>query len=93
MKARHRKQRASGGETGVKTWEADLKTKPTRYSGGKPAEEAEERKQGGKVHGMAKHRADRKPRKNGGRAGSNMNPFSSARNGTNPPGHKASIAD
>lgn len=94
MKARHRKHKAAGGpSTGDKTWEKDLATKPARYSGGKPAEEAMERKGGGKVHGKAHARADRKPRKNGGRAGSNLNPFSSARNGTPPAGHKASIAD
>ena len=41
--------------------------------------EAKERKRGGKVDGMkAKHRADRKPRKSGGRTGSNFNPLSSA---------------
>ena len=57
--------------------------------------EAEERKHGGKIKKVkAKHhvgkaegheshaRADRKPRKSGGRAGSNMNPLSSAHHGT-----------
>jgi len=43
----------------------------------------------GHVHGeMAKHHAGRKPRKSGGRAGSNMNPLSSAHAGTPPKGHK-----
>lgn len=37
----------------------------------------------GKVDGMkAKHHAGRKPRKGGGRATSDMNPFTSARKGT-----------
>ena len=60
--------------------------------------EADKRKRGGKVHkhkhhvGMheghkAEHRADRAPRKSGGRAGSNMNPLSSAHHGTEPKGH------
>lgn len=63
--------------------------------------EAEEHKRGGKVHKhkakkhhlghveghKAHHRADRAPRKSGGRAGSNMNPLSSAHHGTAPKGH------
>jgi hypothetical protein len=36
----------------------------------------------------AKHRGDRKPRKSGGRAGSNMNPLSSAAHGTAPKNSK-----
>jgi hypothetical protein len=65
------------------------------------AHEAEERKHGGKIkkhkakhhvgHAMgmkAHHRADRKPRKSGGRAaGSNMNPLSSAHHGMEPKAH------
>ena len=35
-----------------------------------------------------RHRADRKPRKDGGRTGSDGAPFSSARRGIDPPGHK-----
>jgi hypothetical protein len=96
MKARHRKHKASGGTTGtpssgVKDYDADLKTKPVKYTGGKPEEEAMQRRAGGKVHGKASHRADRKPRKSGGRAGSDSSPFSSARNGTAPAGHKAQL--
>jgi hypothetical protein len=57
--------------------------------------EADKRKHGGKVKkhvGMheghkAHHRADRAPRKSGGRAGSNMNPLSSAHHGTEPKAH------
>jgi hypothetical protein len=53
---------------------------------------AEERKRGGKtvkMQGkMSKLNAGRMPRKSGGRAGSNMNPLSSAASGTPPTGHK-----
>ena len=38
------------------------------------------------VEGHAKHHAGRKPRKSGGRAGSNMNPLSSAHHGMEPKG-------
>ena len=38
-----------------------------------------------------KHRADRKPRKDGGRTGSDSHPFSSARKGTDPKGHKTEM--
>ena len=59
--------------------------------------EAEEHKRGGKakkkkIHlghaegHKSEHRADRKPRKSGGRAGSNMNPLSSAHHGMEPKG-------
>ena len=61
--------------------------------------EAEEHKRGGKAkkakhhlgHAMghkSEHRADRKPRKSGGRAGSNMNPLSSAHAGEGPHSRK-----
>jgi len=43
----------------------------------------------GKVHGeKAMHHAGRKPRKSGGRASSDANPFTSARHGTVPKGRK-----
>jgi hypothetical protein len=43
----------------------------------------------GLVHGEhAKHHAGRKPRKDGGRTGSNERPFSSAHKGELPPGRK-----
>ena len=42
----------------------------------------------GAVHGKAKHHAGRKPRKAGGRAGSDMNPLSSAHAGKHPAAHK-----
>jgi len=51
--------------------------------------EAVERKRGGKVKGdKAMAHAGRKPRKAGGRAGSESNPFTSAMHGTPPKGHK-----
>ena len=59
------------------------------------AKEAKKRKHGGmaKHHvghhegHKAHHRGDRAPRKSGGRAGSNMNPLSSAHHGTEPKAH------
>jgi hypothetical protein len=49
--------------------------------------EAVERKAGGKVKGdKAMSNAGRKPRKSGGRAGSDQSPFSSALKGTAPKG-------
>lgn len=46
----------------------------------------------GHVHGEhAAHHAGRKPRKSGGRASSDMNPFTSARHGTPPKGHKVEV--
>lgn len=85
MKARHRKQREAGG---VAEYSEDLaKTPPSRTADAKPIiDAATERKRGGKtvkMHGKgAAHNAGRKPRKSGGRAGSNMNPLSSAHSGT-----------
>lgn len=58
-------------------------------AGSNVVKEAKERKRGGKVHGeKAKMHAGRKPRKSGGRTGSNMNPLSSAAAGTAPSGRK-----
>jgi hypothetical protein len=84
MKARHRK---SGG---VVT--ADVNP-PSRTADAEPIlSAARERKRGGKTVKMsgkaATMHAGRKPRKSGGRAGSNMNPLSSAASGTPPTGHK-----
>jgi len=43
----------------------------------------------GHIHGEhAGHHAGRKPRKSGGRTGSNMNPLSSAHKGVAPKGHR-----
>ena len=56
--------------------------------------EREERKHGGKtevghVEGKkGEHHAGRMPRKSGGRATSDANPFTSARKGSDPPGRK-----
>ena len=88
-----RKHRASGGRmdspaVGTKEYEQDLASKPERrVNAPKIMGAAEERKRGGKamgkIHGAAaKAHAGRKPRKSGGRAGSNMNPLSSAHAGT-----------
>lgn len=109
----HRKHKASGGKMdspaeGSKEWEADEKTKAVKYTGGRPEEEAEERKRGGRAKrnhgGMVKHigkvhghkpsvNAGRKPRKSGGRAGSNFSPLSSAHKGSPPRDHKAVEVD
>ncbi len=84
-----RKGRAAGGESpaaGVKEYEQDIASKPTRrVNAPSIMNAAEERKRGGKamgkVHGAAaKMHAGRKPRKSGGSA--TANPFSSARAGT-----------
>ncbi len=42
----------------------------------------------GHVHGESHHHAGRKPRKSGGRTGSDSSPFTSARHGTAPAGRK-----
>jgi len=66
-------------------------------AGSNVVKEADERKSGGRTKMPKKHvghaegaeakeRADRKPRKSGGRTGSNMNPLSSAHAGTAPKG-------
>ena len=86
-----RKHRATGG---VNEAAEDLGRKNLRYTyQSNVNDEAEERKRGGKVakkhagkvHGMAKMNAGRKPRKSGGSCESS--PFSSARRGTPPKGH------
>lgn len=85
---------------GDDTWEQDEKDKPMRYTAdSKVNAEGEERKHGGrakrkhggmvhhlgKVHGKKPHHhAGRKPRKAGGRAGSDSHPLSSAHRGTHP---------
>ena len=94
-----RKARSTGGADEA---EEDIKDKPAdRSAPNKVAEEAEElkkggrakRKHGGKMVGKvegekgAMH-AGRKPRKSGGRTGSDASPFTSARKGTEPSGHK-----
>lgn len=98
-----RKHRGTGG---VNEAEADAKDKPEPRTNAKKIDsEAEEMKKGGrakkahggkmehKVHGeKGKHHAGRKPRKSGGRASSDANPFTSARSGKSPSGHKTEAA-
>lgn len=95
--------------SGDKDWEADEKTKPMRYTAdSKVNSEAEELKRGGrakrnhggmvkhlgKVHGKKPHvHAGRKPRKAGGRTGSNFSPLSSAHKGTEPRAHHSEEID
>ena len=86
-----RKTRATGG---VNEAAEDLRMNPERRNNAdKIFSEAEKRKRGGKtcgdVKGLgAKMHAGRKPRKSGGRATSDANPFTSARHGTAPKGRK-----
>lgn len=102
MKGRMAKK--GGGATGgVDDAEADVKdAPPDRSSPNNIQKESEERKHGGRAkrkHGgktmvgkvegeHAKMHAGRKPRKAGGRAGSDGNPLSSAANGKSAPGRK-----
>lgn len=94
-----RKHRETGGANEA---EEDVKDKPEARTDAKKIDaEAEEmkkggrakRKQGGKMVGKvdgeksAMH-AGRKPRKSGGRASSDANPFTSARKGEDAPGRK-----
>jgi hypothetical protein len=94
-----RKHRETGG---VNEAEEDLKDKPeARTNAKKIDDEAEEMKKGGRAkraHGgkmvgkvegdKAMHHAGRKPRKSGGRTGSDGSPFTTARSGKNPPGRE-----
>jgi hypothetical protein len=94
-----RKKRATGG---VDMAEEDEKSKPeARTNAPKIDKEAEELKKGGrakrahggkmvgKVHGeKAPAHAGRKPRKAGGRTGSEASPFTGANKGKEPAGHK-----
>lgn len=88
-----RSKRASGG---VNQAAEDSSKKNMRYTyQSNVNDEAEERKRGGKAVGKVKgekamHHAGRKPRKSGGRAGSNMNPLSSAASGTPAKGRNVS---
>ena len=88
-----RSKRASGG---VNEMAQDMATKNQRYTyQSKVNDEAEERKRGGKAvgkvkGGKGKANMGRMPRKSGGRAGSNMNPLSSAAKGTPAPGRNVS---
>lgn len=99
MKGHMRKHRETGGANEA---EDDVKDKPEARDNAKKIEgEAEEMKKGGRAkrkHGgkmvghvegeKGAHHAGRKPRKSGGRASSDANPFTSARRGDDPPGRK-----
>lgn len=95
MKGRTKKE-SGGAMTGSKDWEQDIKDAPDeRNNAPKIFGAAKEKKRGGSAKHMgmvmganAKGNAGRKPRKSGGRTGSNMNPLSSAHAGTPPKGHK-----
>lgn len=94
-----RKGKATGGTNEP---EEDLKEKtPDRSSPNNIQKEADEMKKGGRAkrkHGgkaemkvsgeKAMHHAGRKPRKSGGRAGSDSQPFTSARKGSDPKGRE-----
>jgi hypothetical protein len=96
------KGRMKRGTGGVNESEEDKKDKPTdRNAPNKVASEAEEMKKGGRAkrkHGgktehkvegkMGKMHMGHKPRKSGGRATSDANPFTSARSGKQPSDHK-----
>jgi len=91
-----RKTRATGG---VNTAAEDLKSKGQRYNNAPKIEDAaEERKAGGRAKKMVggpagacgSPNAGRKPRKSGGSA--TASPFSSARSGTAPSGHKVDMS-
>lgn len=95
-----RKGRSTGGANEA---DEDLKDKPEARTDAKEIDsEAEERKRGGRTkrrrggktevgkvegHKGSMH-AGRKPRKSGGRAGSDANPFTSARSGKDAPGRE-----
>ncbi len=94
-----RKHRETGGKNDA---EEDVKSKPeARVNATKIYKEAEEMKKGGrakKAHGgkmvgnvggeKSMPHAGRKPRKAGGRTGSEASPFTGANKGTEPKGHK-----
>jgi hypothetical protein len=102
MAKHERKHRETGGVNEAE--EDVSKKTPMRVNAPEIEREADEKKRGGRAKrkrgGMAeaKHvemhgeheakRADRKPRKDGGRTGADSQPFSSARKGTTPPGRK-----
>ena len=98
MKGKMMNGRAKRNTGGVNQAKEDLDRKNLRYTYQSNVNEAaEERKRGGKTvkkhvgkmeGGKATHHAGRKPRKSGGRASSDQNPFTSARKGMPPPGRK-----
>lgn len=96
-----KKYKAEGGEI----FKDEAPKEVYAGKGSKVEEEADEKKHGGRAkrrrggHVMkhvgkvggekAMERMDRKPRKAGGRTGSDKNPFSSAKSGTDATAHKA----
>jgi len=96
------KGRKSRGTGGANEAEEDVKDKPEPRINAKEIDsEAEEMKKGGRakkarggkmvghIDGAKSHmHAGRKPRKSGGRAGSDANPFTSARKGKDAPGRE-----
>jgi hypothetical protein len=94
-----RKGKANGGAmespaSGTRDYKKDEKPNLRYTYQSNVNDEAEERKHGGMVKGkMSKANASRMPRKSGGRAGSNMNPLSSAHAGTAPKGRKIEMND
>lgn len=106
MKARSKK--ASGGEANFgKAVEVDDPKPKNRGASSKVSSEAMAKKNGGRaarksggnvknmgdVKGDRDNCAGRSPRKSGGRTGSNFSPFSSARAGEAPKGHKTTSID
>lgn len=95
-----RAEHAKGGQVeSAKSGDWDKDESPSETYAGKGSnveKEAKERKHGGKAKKhlgkmegkKSEHRADRMPRKSGGRAGSNANPLSSAHAGSAPKGRK-----
>lgn len=88
MKGRKMGPGTSGPAAGDKDWKHEA-SPVARNKAPKITGPAKARKAGGKVAGDAPMKnGGRMPRKSGGRAGSNMNPFSSARTGNAPAGRK-----
>lgn len=88
MKGRKMGPGTSGPDKGDKDWKHEpmpvARNKAPKITG-----PAKARKSGGKVSGDPAYKhGGRMPRKSGGRTGSNMNPFSSARTGNAPAGRK-----
>ena len=89
-------RKGNSPKSGDATYKKDLASKPMEMNKSKVEGEAKKRKSGGEVKApgaAARANGGRAPRKSGGRAGCESSPFSSARAGTNPPGHKAKLID
>lgn len=103
MKGRKRHHKEGGGPTGgANEADQDIKEKPDpRTVPSNVTKESQELKKGGRAKRKAGGKtvgvisgpeppahAGRKPRKSGGRSGSENNPFTSANKGKDPKGHK-----